>query len=181
MHQRKGRDSNPRNSCPFTAFRVRPDRPLRHLSFFCGANIRTFFECCSEWCNFFLHTAICLPKFRYLCSILLFIYMSWLILFLASICECSFTFCLGKAGLAEGSKATLWYAAFALFYVLSMLFLARAVKEIPIGTAYPIWTGIGAVGTVLIGIFVFKEPATFWRIFFIFTLIASVIGLKMVH
>ncbi len=107
--------------------------------------------------------------------------MSWIILFVASICECSFTFCLGKAGLAEGSKATLWYAAFALFYVLSMLFLARAVKEIPIGTAYPIWTGIVAVGTVLIGIFVFKEPATFWRIFFIFTLIASVIGLKMVH
>ena len=61
-----------------------------------------------------------------------------------------------------------------------MLLLARATKTIPIGTAYPVWTGIGAVGTVLIGILVFKEPATFWRMFFIVTLIASVIGLKMV-
>ena len=48
------------------------------------------------------------------------------------------------------------------------------------GTAYPVWTGIGAVGTVLIGILVFKEPATFWRLFFIVTLISSVVGLKMV-
>ena len=54
-------------------------------------------------------------------------------------------------------------------------------KNQPIGTAYPIWTGIGAVGTVIIGILVFKEPASFWRLFFIFTLIASVIGLKIVH
>jgi quaternary ammonium compound-resistance protein SugE len=62
-----------------------------------------------------------------------------------------------------------------------MVFLAKAIKDIPIGTAYPIWTGIGAVGTVLIGILVFKEPLTVWRMVFIFTLIASVIGLKMVH
>jgi quaternary ammonium compound-resistance protein SugE len=46
------------------------------------------------------------------------------------------------------------------------------------GTAYPVWTGIGTVGTVLVGIFVFHEPATFWRLFFITTLIASIIGLK---
>ena len=51
--QRRGRDSNPRNSCPFTAFRVRPDRPLRHLSFFCGANIRTFFQNASAKPSFF--------------------------------------------------------------------------------------------------------------------------------
>ena len=78
-------------------------------------------------------------------------------------------------------RATWWYIAFVVFYILSMVFLAKAIKEIPIGTAYPIWTGIGAVGTVLIGIFVFKEPATFWRLFFTFTLIVSVIGLKMIH
>jgi quaternary ammonium compound-resistance protein SugE len=47
--------------------------------------------------------------------------------------------------------------------------------------AYPVWTGIGAVGTVIIGILVFKEPTSFWRLFFVFTLIASVIGLKIVH
>ncbi len=107
--------------------------------------------------------------------------MPWIILMLAGLFECSFTFCLGKANVAPGRLQVLWYALFGLFYVLSMLFLAKAVKTIPIGTAYPIWTGIGAVGTVLIGILVFREPATFWRLFFIFTLIASVVGLKLVH
>ncbi len=100
---------------------------------------------------------------------------------LAGLFECSFTFCLGKANVVSGRLQVLWYVLFGLFYVLSMLFLAKAVKTIPIGTAYPIWTGIGAVGTVLIGILVFREPATFWRLFFIFTLIASVVGLKLVH
>ena len=107
--------------------------------------------------------------------------MHWLILILAGIFECNFTFCLGKANIAAGKVQMLWYAVFVLFYILSMVFLAKAIKAIPIGTAYPIWTGIGAVGTVLIGILVFKEPVTLWRMLFIFTLIASVIGLKMVH
>ncbi|MFA6834165.1 MAG: SMR family transporter, partial [Bacteroidaceae bacterium] len=52
-------------------------------------------------------------------------------------------------------------------------------QSLPLGTAYAIWTGIGAVGSVLIGIFIFKEPATFTRLFFICTLIISVIGLKL--
>jgi len=51
---------------------------------------------------------------------------------------------------------------------------------LPIGTAYAVWTGIGAVGTVIIGIVFFKEPSEFWRLFFITTLIASIIGLKYV-
>jgi quaternary ammonium compound-resistance protein SugE len=51
---------------------------------------------------------------------------------------------------------------------------------LPIGTAYAVWTGIGAVGTALMGIIFFKDPATFWRIFFLITLIGSIIGLKAV-
>ena len=107
--------------------------------------------------------------------------MPWIILILAGLFECSFTFCLGKANIASGRIQILWYAAFVLFYILSMVFLARAVKTIPIGTAYSIWTGIGAVGTVLICILVCRDPATFTQAFFIFTLIASVLGLKLVH
>ncbi len=61
-----------------------------------------------------------------------------------------------------------------------MILLVKVTKTLPIGTAYAVWTGIGAVGTVLIGIFVFKEPANFWRLFFISTLIFSIIGLKIV-
>lgn len=75
----------------------------------------------------------------------------------------------------------MWYAAFALICVLSMVLLTKAAKTIPLGTAYPVWTGIGAVGTVIVGILVFKEPASFWRLFFIFTLIASIVGLKIVQ
>ena len=48
------------------------------------------------------------------------------------------------------------------------------------GTGYAVWTGIGAVGTVIIGIVFFREPAEFWRIFFIFLLIGSILGLKFV-
>ena len=106
--------------------------------------------------------------------------MNWIILIVAGLCECGFTFCLGKAKLSTGWEAAGWYAGFVVVSALSMILLAKAAKTIPIGTAYPVWTGIGAVGTVLIGILVFKEPASFWRLLFIFTLIASVIGLRIV-
>lgn len=106
--------------------------------------------------------------------------MNWLILVIAGLCECAFTFCLGEARTKTGAEHTLWIGGFVLFTVLSMGLLMIASRHLPLGTAYPVWTGIGAVGTVLLGIFVFHEPATFWRLFFIFTLIASIIGLKAV-
>jgi quaternary ammonium compound-resistance protein SugE len=61
-----------------------------------------------------------------------------------------------------------------------MVLLLKATQSLPIGTAYAVWTGIGAVGTALMGIFVFKDPANFWRIFFLITLIGSIVGLKSV-
>ena len=59
-----------------------------------------------------------------------------------------------------------------------MLLMAKAAEKLPIGTVYPVWTGIGAVGAVLVGIIFFNEAPTFWGIFFITTLILSIIGLK---
>lgn len=91
-----------------------------------------------------------------------------------------FATCLGKAKESSGTTAALWLGGFLLCLTISMLLLYKATQTLPIGTAYAVWTGIGAVGTVLIGIFVFKEPADFWRIFFITTLITSIIGLKFV-
>ena len=117
----------------------------------------------------------------FLIFVLLNLIMDWIYLILAGLCETGFTFCLGKGNLATGYKAVMWYAAFALICILSMVLLTKAAKTIPLGTAYPVWTGIGAVGTVIVGILVFKEPASFWRLFFIFTLIASIVGLKMVR
>jgi len=61
-----------------------------------------------------------------------------------------------------------------------MTLLIKATQTLPIGTAYAVWTGIGALGTVLVGIFIFKEPATILRMIFLTTLIASIIGLKIV-
>ena len=61
----------------------------------------------------------------------------------------------------------------------SMILLATAVRHIPIGTAYAIWVGIGAAGTALLGIILFKEPANLPRILCLLLLVASIIGLKL--
>jgi quaternary ammonium compound-resistance protein SugE len=106
--------------------------------------------------------------------------MNWLILIIAGLFEVGFTTCLGKAKETTGSASALWIVGFFVSLSISMFLLYKASQHLPMGTAYAVWTGIGAVGTVLIGIFFFKEPATFWRMFFIFTLIGSIIGLKFV-
>lgn len=105
--------------------------------------------------------------------------MGWIILIIAGLCECGFTFCLGNAKEAQGIQYVTWIIGFLVFTFLSMFLLLKATQMLPIGTAYPVWTGIGAIGTVILGILFFREPVTFWRIFFITTLIISIIGLKL--
>ncbi|HPH22527.1 MAG TPA: multidrug efflux SMR transporter [Chitinophagaceae bacterium] len=106
--------------------------------------------------------------------------MNWMILIIAGLFEVGFAACLGKAKAATGSNVFWWYTGFLVCLSISMLLLIKATQTIPIGTAYAVWTGIGAVGTVLVGIIFFKDPANFWRIFFISTLIFSIVGLKFV-
>jgi quaternary ammonium compound-resistance protein SugE len=106
--------------------------------------------------------------------------MSWILLIIAGLFEVGFAACLGKAQETTGPAATYWYTGFVACLAMSMYLLLKATQQLPIGTAYAVWTGIGAVGTVLVGIVVFKEPAEFWRLFFLTTLIASIIGLKVV-
>lgn len=106
--------------------------------------------------------------------------MNWILLIIAGLFEVGFATCLGKAKETNGMTSTLWMIGFFIALSISMALLYKATQTLPIGTAYAVWTGIGAVGTVLVGIFVFKEPATFWRLFFLFTLISSIIGLKFV-
>ncbi|BDW93944.1 QacE family quaternary ammonium compound efflux SMR transporter [Flagellimonas marinaquae] len=106
--------------------------------------------------------------------------MNWILLIIAGLFEVAFAACLGKAKETSGTEATYWYLGFLVCLAISMVLLVKVTQHLPIGTAYAVWTGIGAVGTVLIGILVFKEPATFWRLFFITTLIVSIIGLKLV-
>lgn len=106
--------------------------------------------------------------------------MNWIFLIIGGLFEVGFTFCLGKAKEAAGNIAYMWYTGFVFCLFASMYLLIKATQTLPLGTAYAVWTGIGAVGTVLIGILVFKEPVTFLRLFFIVTLIGSIIGLKAV-
>jgi quaternary ammonium compound-resistance protein SugE len=106
--------------------------------------------------------------------------MNWIILIVAGLFEVSFASCLGKAKATSGNEMYLWYAGFLVCLTISMVLLLKATQELPIGTAYAVWTGIGAVGTVLVGIFIFKEPAGIWRLIFLSTLIGSIIGLKSV-
>lgn len=106
--------------------------------------------------------------------------MNWIILIIAGLFEAAFAFCLGKAKETTGNEMFLWYLGFIITLAASMVLLVKATQTLPIGTAYAVWTGIGAAGTVLVGIFVFKEPVTLWRMFFLITLIGSVIGLKAV-
>jgi quaternary ammonium compound-resistance protein SugE len=63
---------------------------------------------------------------------------------------------------------------------VSFYCIAKATATIPLGTAYAFWGGLGAVGTVIIGILYFEEPVTFWRMFFLSMLIISLAGLKFV-
>jgi quaternary ammonium compound-resistance protein SugE len=106
--------------------------------------------------------------------------MNWIYLIIAGLFEAGFAICLGKAKEATGSVSAFWLAGFFICLTISMLLLYKATQTLPIGTAYAVWTGIGAAGTVLAGIILFREPTDFWRMFFIATLIASIIGLKAV-
>jgi len=103
--------------------------------------------------------------------------VAWFLLILAGCFEVAFTTCLKLSNNFSNTKYTI---GFLISTILSFVFLSKAVQTIPLGTGYAVWTGIGAVGTVIIGIFFFKEPSDFWRVFFIFLLISSILGLKFV-
>ncbi|MDO8799346.1 quaternary ammonium compound efflux SMR transporter SugE [Phenylobacterium sp.] len=102
--------------------------------------------------------------------------MPWLILFAAGLCE---------IGWAVGLKYTdgftrLWPTVFTgASLLVSMALLGLAMKSLPLGTAYAVWTGIGAVGTVILGIVLFKEPATVARLVCVGLIVAGILGLKL--
>jgi quaternary ammonium compound-resistance protein SugE len=105
--------------------------------------------------------------------------MNWLLLIIAGLFEVGFATCLAKAR-ETGTNTAAWMTGFFICITLSMILLFKVTKVFPIGTAYAVWTGIGAVGTVLVGILFLKEPYDFWRLFFLTLLIGSIVGLKAV-
>ena len=102
--------------------------------------------------------------------------MPWVYLFLAGLFEIGFAISLK---LTEGFTKVIPIITFFIFSIFGMWFLNKAMQHIPVGTAYAIWTGIGAVGVTIIGIFWFKDPVNFWRMFFMSTIIISLVGLKV--
>ncbi len=102
--------------------------------------------------------------------------MAWLFLIVAALFE---------IGWAVGLKYTngftrLWPTAWTLAALAaSMALLAAAARTLPIGTAYAVWTGIGAAGTALLGIWLFQEPATLARLLCIALIVAGVLGLRL--
>jgi quaternary ammonium compound-resistance protein SugE len=103
--------------------------------------------------------------------------VAWALLFLAGLFE---------IGWAIGLKYTdgftrVWPTAWTvLAMIVSVVLLALAVRTLPIGTAYAVWTGIGAAGTVILGIALFGEPATLLRLLFVGLIVAGIAGLKLV-
>ena len=102
--------------------------------------------------------------------------MNWFYLLLAGVFEIGWTIGLKQM---DNHKNIVWSIIFYVSIITSFYFLQLALKEIPIGTAYVIYTSIGAIGTVLIGMLFFKEPTSLLRIGFILLIITGVIGLKV--
>ena len=102
--------------------------------------------------------------------------MHWIILFVAGLFEVAWAIGLKYT---EGFSK-LWPSVFTIVsMVISMGLLAYAVKHLPVGTAYAIWTGIGAVGTAVLGMILFNESRELIRIFFIFLIVVGIVGLKI--
>ena len=103
--------------------------------------------------------------------------MAWIILVIAGVME---------IGWAVGLKYTAGFTRLLpsigtiLAMVVSLALLGIAVRTLPLGTAYAVWTGIGTVGTVVVGILVLGEPASFVRLFCVFLIVAGIVGLKLV-
>ena len=105
--------------------------------------------------------------------------MPWIYLIIASLFEIGWP--LGIKLSQVGTQKLLWLLAAFVSMLLSVFFLWLAQKEIPIGTAYAVWTGLGAVGVFIAGLTMFEEPADLLRILSVLLIVIGVVGLKLAH
>ncbi|MDF9744857.1 DMT family transporter [Natrinema salsiterrestre] len=103
--------------------------------------------------------------------------MSWPLLFVAGLFEIAWAIGLAYS---EGFSKPLPTVGTVIAMVVSLLLLGQAVEDIPIGTAYAVWTGIGAVGTAALGIVLFDEAVTTARLVFIGIIVVGIVGLHFV-
>ena len=102
--------------------------------------------------------------------------MAWLWLIVGGLFEIGFTTSLR---FVDGFRNLAWTIAFLVSVAISMALLEIASRSIPMGTAYAVWGGIGAVGTVVVGILWFQEPTSTVRILLIFAIVAAIAALKL--
>jgi quaternary ammonium compound-resistance protein SugE len=102
--------------------------------------------------------------------------MAWFILFIAGLFEIGWAVGLKYT---EGFTRPIPTVLTAVSLVASMGLLGWAVKSLPLGTAYAVWTGVGAVGTAIVGILLFKEPATVGRLVCLALIVSGILGLKL--
>lgn len=102
--------------------------------------------------------------------------MAWFWLILGGLFEVGFTTALR---FVDGFRSLGWTLAFLVSVGLSMALLELASRTIPMGTAYAVWAGIGAIGTVIVGMAFFDEPATTIRLLLILVIVAAIAGLKL--
>jgi quaternary ammonium compound-resistance protein SugE len=102
--------------------------------------------------------------------------MAWLVLFIAGVFEVGWAVGLKYS---EGFTRAVPTVATGAALLISMVLLGISVRSLPLGTAYAVWTGIGTVGTALLGIVLFREPATAARLFCIALIIAGIAGLRL--
>jgi quaternary ammonium compound-resistance protein SugE len=102
--------------------------------------------------------------------------MAWIWLIVGGLFEVAFTTSLR---FVDNFRNLPWTAAFLVSVAISMGLLQVASRSIPMGTAYAVWGGIGALGTVIVGIAFFHEPATLVRILLIFVIVAAIAGLRL--
>lgn len=106
--------------------------------------------------------------------------MAWILLIIAGLFEIGWP--LGFKLASMHSKYFIWFIGLSILSMgLSGYFLYLAQKSIPIGTAYVIWTGIGAIGTVLLGILFFHDSANIFRLLFLSLILIGIVGLELVH
>jgi len=103
--------------------------------------------------------------------------MPWFILFLAGLCEVAWAVGLKYT---DGYTRPLPTTVTVVFMVLSVVLLGIALKNLPLGTSYAVWTGIGAIGTVVLGIVLFDESASWPRLLCVGLILAGIVGLKLV-
>jgi len=102
--------------------------------------------------------------------------MAWALLILGGLFEVGFTTALR---FVDSFRNLPWTAAFLVAVATSMGLLEHAARTIPMGTAYAVWGGIGAIGTVIVGIWFFDEPATTIRLLLILALVGCIAGLRL--